>query len=277
MSAALAASQRGHRVTLVEKDNRLGGQLHLAGAPPGREEFNLLTADLTNQLGLHDIRVRLNTTGDRKLLEDEQPDHVIVATGAESVKPPINGADLPNVVQAWDVLAARVGTGEKVVIIGGGAVGVETALFLAEKGTLSADVLKFLLVNRAEEPETLYELASRGSKQITLVEMIDRIGKDIGKTTRWGMLQELQRLGVETLSNTEALEITPKGVSIWLDDDSVLIEADTVVLAAGSKPFNPFKDLIRQSTIPFDVIGDAGKVATAFEAVHHGYTVGRTV
>jgi 2,4-dienoyl-CoA reductase (NADPH2) len=277
MSAALAASQRGHQVTLVEKAMHLGGQLHLAGAPPGREEFNVLAADLANQIGLHDIQVRLNTVGDENLLAAEQPDHVIIATGSEPVRPPIKGADLSHVVQAWDVLKAKAFTGERVVIIGGGAVGVETALFLAEKGTPDGEVIKFLLINRAEDPETLYELASRGSKQITLVEMIDRIGKDIGITTRWGMLQELQRLGVKTMGNSEALEIIPEGVNVKVDDHHMILEADTVVMAAGSTSFNPFQELIQKKTIPFSVVGDAAKVATAFEAVHQGYHAGRDV
>jgi len=67
--------------------------------------------------------------------------------------PNIPGADLPHVVQAWDVLAGRKITGEKVAIIGGGAVGVETALFLAEKGTLSGDELKFLDIRLMQNPD----------------------------------------------------------------------------------------------------------------------------
>jgi 2,4-dienoyl-CoA reductase (NADPH2) len=86
--------------------------------------------------------------------------------------------------------------GEKVVV-GGGAVGVETALFLAEKGAMSAEAVKFLLVNGAEDPKDLYEFATRGTKTVILVEMLDKIGMDIGRTTRWGMLQELARMGIE--------------------------------------------------------------------------------
>ncbi|MCG8619683.1 MAG: hypothetical protein MI802_25965, partial [Desulfobacterales bacterium] len=83
-----------------------------------------------------------------------------------------------------------------VAVVGGGAVGVETALFLAEEGTMPADTLKFLLVNKAESPEALYEMATQGSKKISLIEMTDKIGKDIGKSTKWGMMQDMGRFGV---------------------------------------------------------------------------------
>ena len=64
--------------------------------------------------------------------------------------------------------------------------GVETALFLAEKGTLSPEAVKFLLVNKAQSPETLFEMATKGTKRITVIEMLEKIGKDIGKSTKLG-------------------------------------------------------------------------------------------
>ncbi|MCP4626646.1 MAG: FAD-dependent oxidoreductase, partial [bacterium] len=158
MNAALAADQKGHTVTLYEKTNTLGGQLYLAAAPPGRDEFAQFAKDLEKQVALSDVKTIFNTIVDESLIEKEKPDAVILATGAESITPPIPGIDLPHVVQAWDVLRDKVYTGKRIVIIGGGAVGVETALFLGEKGTLSGDAVKFLLVNKAEEPETLYKL-----------------------------------------------------------------------------------------------------------------------
>ncbi len=189
MSAALAADRRGHKVTLYEAGNKLGGQLYLAAAPPGREEFAELAKDLATQVDLSNIDVRLNCRIDEGTLKEASPNAVILATGARPLTPPIPGVDLPSVVQSWDVLTDSVHTGQRVVIIGGGAVGVETALFLAEKGTLSADAVKFLLVNKAGDPDTILKLATRGTREIVLLEMIDKIGKDICKSTRWGMLQ----------------------------------------------------------------------------------------
>ena len=275
MSAALAANERGHDVTVYEKSSRLGGQLYLAACPPGREEFAELAKDLGKQLQVNDIPVVLNQTIDGALIEKERPDVVLLATGAKPITPPIPGVDLDHVVQAWDVLQDKVYTGKKVVIIGGNAVGVETALFLAEKGTLSGDAIKFLLLNRAESPEDLYELATKGTKEIIMVEMINRIGTDIGRTSRWGMMQDLSRFGVASRVETVAMEITESGVKVESRGVFEEISADTVVLAAGSKPNNPLEDILKEKGIPYQVIGDAGQIGQAFDAVHKGFSAGK--
>ena len=277
MSAALSAHEIGHTVTLYEKGDQLGGQLYLASAPPGREEFAELAKDLEHQIALSSITVVLNQNVDEAFIEAENPDAVILASGAVPIIPPIDGADLPHAVQAWDVLQERVATGQRVVIIGGGAVGVETALYLAEKGTLSAEAVKFLLVNQAEDPETLYRLATRGTKDIVVVEMIDKMGKDIGKTTRWGILQDLSRKGIASRTATKALEITETGITVEVDGKTEQIPADTVVLAAGASSFNPLKEVLDKKDIPVQIVGDAGQVGLAFDAVHSGFAAGRNI
>jgi 2,4-dienoyl-CoA reductase (NADPH2) len=277
MSAALSAREKGHSVTLYEKDDRLGGQLYLAAAPPGREEFAELAKDLEYQVALSNINVVLDQGVDEALFDHEKPDAVILATGALPIQPPIPGVELPHVVQAWEVLQETAVIGKRVVIIGGGAVGVETALFLAEKGTLSPQALKFLLVNRAEDPEDLYELATRGTKDIVVIEMIDKMGKDIGKTTRWGILQDLSRQGIQTKATTKALAITATCVKVEMDGKIEEIPADTVVLAAGAASYNPLQEFVEKQGIPCKVIGDAARVALAFDAVHQGFEAGREI
>ena len=277
MSAAAAAADLGHEVTLYERSDRLGGQLHLAGAPPGREEFVQLAHDLQNQLAARGVKVVLNQEVDEAMLERESPDAVILATGAEPLGLPVTGADLPHVVQAWDVLEGRVRTGKRVAIIGGGAVGVETALLLADKGTLSGEALKFLLLNRAEDPQDLYELASRGTKEIVVVEMLGRVGQDIGKTTRWTMLQDADRAGIENMTATKALEITEAGVRVESEGAEKVIPADTVVLAVGSRSTNPLQGFVEGKGIPVQVVGDAVQPAKAFDAIHQGFAAGRRV
>ena len=274
MNAAIAASKRGHEVTLYEKSDELGGQLFLAASPPGREEFAELAYDLEEQVFSSNITVCLNQNVDADLIEEEQPEHIILATGAAPVTPPIPGVDLPHVVQAWDVLNEKVYTGKRVVILGGGAVGVETALLLAEKGTLSGEVLKFLFVNKAETPETLYDLATRGTKTITIIEMIDKIGKDFGKTTRWGMLQDVNRYGVNYNVTTKAVEITSSAVKVETPKGVEEIPADTVVLAAGAGSVSDLASVIKDKGIPFDIVGDAGQIGMAFDAIHQGYRAG---
>ncbi len=277
MNAAIAAADRGHSVTIYEKQGKLGGQLHLAGTPPGREEFIGLANDLKNQVSSRNITVCLNQAADAELIDREKPDHIILAAGACSMVPPIPGVELSHVVQAWDVLADKVYTGNRVIVVGGGAVGVETALFLAEKGTLSGDALKFLFINKAESPEFLYEMATKGTKQITLIEMIDKIGKDFGKTTRWGMLQDVSRFGIESRVATKALEITRSGIRVQTEAGTEEITADTIVLAIGSESENSLLPLIKEKGIPCDVIGDANSIGMAFDAVHQGYKAGISI
>ncbi|MGD2272818.1 MAG: FAD-dependent oxidoreductase [Desulfobacterales bacterium] len=277
MSAALAAHEKGHHVSLYEKSDHLGGQLYVASAPPGREEFSQLAKDLEHQLKMTPVDVFFNQAVDENLIDKQKPDAVILATGAAPVKPPIPGADQPHVVQAWDVLQGKVATGQRVVIIGGGAVGVETALLLADKGTLSGEALKFLLVHRAEDPKDLYELATRGTKKVTLVEMIDKMGLDIGKTTRWGILQDLSRRGVKTRTTTQALEITRTGIKVEKDNTVEEIPADTIVLAVGASSHNPLQAVLEKKGTPFQTVGDAGRVGLAFDAVHQGFKAGRNI
>jgi 2,4-dienoyl-CoA reductase (NADPH2) len=233
---------------------------------------------LAVQVAISPVKVHLNTHVDENLLQEDRPDHVILATGGQPITPPIPGADGEHVVQAWDVLGNRVRTGRRVVVIGGGAVGVETALFLSEKGTLSGETLKFLMVNQAEPLEDLYDLAVNGTKEVTLIEMIDRIGQGLGKTTRWTLLQDLQRTSVEVMPATKAFEIIPAGVVVeTADGGRKEILADTVVLGVGSQPYHPLVNTLERLKIPYTTIGDADQVATAFEAMHSGFRAGLAI
>lgn len=274
MTAALIAHSRGHDVTIYESCEKVGGQLYLAAAPPGREEFSQLAKDLEIQVAVKKIPLVLRTEVNEELIKNVSPDIVIIATGAKPLVPLIPGIELPHVAESWDVLLGKVSTGKKVAIIGGGAVGVETALFLAEKGTISASALKFLFVNRAQDPEALYEMATRGTKEITLIEMLDKVGKDIGKSTKWGMIQDLNRYNVSTMTQSKVIAITPEGLTIEQDGKILEIEADTVVVAAGSASNNPLESLVEKMGVEYKVIGDAGRVAMAFDAVHQGYKTG---
>jgi 2,4-dienoyl-CoA reductase (NADPH2) len=277
MSAALAAAERGHAVTLFEQSDRLGGQLFLAGAPPGRDEFVVLAKDLAQQVAVSPVTVRLKKTVDEAVIDAERPDAVIVATGAVPLTPPIPGANLPNVAQAWDVLQNNVYVGRRVAIIGGGAVGVETALFLADKGTLSGEAIKFLLINQAETPQTLYDLAVKGTKEIVIIEMLDAIGKDIGRSTKWTMFQDLDRGNIKRLTVTKALEITPTGVRVEGPKGVQEISADTVIMAAGAKSLNTLAAIVEKKGIACQTVGDARKVAQAIDAIHQGFKAGQYV
>ena len=274
MSAAISAAARGHRVTLHEIGDHLGGQLLLAGAPPGREEFLELARDLDRQVELSGTTVVFNSCVDETMLNSAPPDAVILATGGLPITPSIPGVDLAHVVQAWDVLTESVATSCRVVVIGGGAVGIETALLLAEKGTLSGEALKFLLVHGAESVEDLYGLATHGSKTVTVIEMLDELGKNFGKSTRWGMVQDVERYGVKTRATSKVVEITADFVRIERDGQVEDILADCVVLAVGTRSCNPLQEVVAARGIAVRVVGDAVRPAMVFDAIHEGFIAG---
>jgi 2,4-dienoyl-CoA reductase (NADPH2) len=277
MEAARVAALRGHLVSLYEKAETLGGQLPLAAVPPGRAEFLIFVRYLEGQMKKLNVTVHPRTEANPRHVEMERPDAVILATGAEPLVPDIKGVRLPNVVLAWDVLSGKADTGKEVVIIGGGAVGLETALFLARKGTIDAETLYFLMVNQAEKPETIQTLLYRGLKKITVLEMLKRIGQDIGRSTRWTILEDLSRWGVRTLTKAKAKEITGQGVWIDRDGREEWIPGDTVVLAAGSRPVDSLYDQIKDRVKEIYVIGDAKSPRKALEAVAEGLDVGRMI
>jgi 2,4-dienoyl-CoA reductase-like NADH-dependent reductase (Old Yellow Enzyme family) len=274
MKAACTAAERGHKVTLIEKDDTLGGQLLLNRCIPGREEMVTAAIDLTNNLKALDVEVLLNKEADITLLKEMSPDAVVVAAGARPILPDIPGIEDKNVVHAWDVLAGRVGVGKRVLILGGNAVGLETALYLAVQGTLSPDVLHFLMTNRAEPIDTLTELLNKGNKDVTVVEMIDKAGKDVGYTTRWTVMAELKRLGVTIMTKTKAVGIKSGGMEIERGNRADFLPADSIVIAAGSLPENGLVTEIEKLVREVHTIGDAREPRKALDAIREGYLVG---
>jgi len=274
MEAALTAATRGHRVTLLEKDEHLGGQLNVAAASPGREELGTAVLSLCSRLAKEGVEVKLGQEATADLILAADADVAVIATGAKPIVPQIPGVDGEHVVQAWDVLADKVDVGEKVIVLGGGAVGCLVALHLAQMGTIHATTLHFLVQNKAETWETVEELLTKGVKEVTLVEMMPKLGKDIGFTTRWTVLQDLRRYGVETVVNAMAKKITPQGVVVVVEDEETLVEGHTVVLAAGVQPERTLFERLKDHLGELHLIGDAKSPRKAYDAVHDGFKVG---
>ena len=198
----------------------------------------------------------------------------MVATGARPILPDIPGINLPHVVQAWEALSGQVDAIGPVVIIGGGAVGCETALLLARIGTISPETLYFLFENQAETPEALYPLITRGIHEITILEMMAKIGRDIGASTRWSILQDIHRRGIRSQLSSKAVEITPESVVFEKDGQTGSLPARTVVLAIGAEPVNELYEEFKDQVSEIYLIGDAKKPRKALEAVREGLEVG---
>jgi len=274
MKAASVAAKRDHKVTLAEKSGQLGGQLLLNRDIPGRREMVTVVKDLTSNLKAQKVDIFLNRTVDRAFIKKTAPDVAVLATGARPLVPEMGGSEGPQVVLAWDVLANVERVGNRVVIVGGNAVGLETALYLADKGTISPEVLHFLAANRAESWDVLEKLINRGNKQVTVVEMTGHVGKDIGSSTRWNVMAELQRLGVEILTGTKALALNNMGLEIQKGTGTESLPADSVVMATGSESENQLLRHIEELVETIYVVGDAKEPRNALEAIREGFEAG---
>jgi 2,4-dienoyl-CoA reductase (NADPH2) len=277
MTLACTAKDRGHHVILMEKSDKLGGQILLNHSIPGRQELETAAIDLIHNLQDKGVETIMEKTATPDIIREMAPDVVVVAPGAQPATPKIKGIDGDNVIQAWELLGKNAETGKNVVVLGGNAVGLETALFLANQGTLSPEVLHFLMVNRAETPETLTGLLDRGSKQVTVVEMTKKAGADVGLTTKWTLMGELKRLGVKITTQTEAVGITPEGLQVEDEQGPGFIPADTVVLAVGSKAENSLVKELEDQVPEIHVIGDAKKPRNLPAAIREGFQLGLTL
>ncbi|MEL7567222.1 MAG: FAD-dependent oxidoreductase [Dehalobacterium sp.] len=269
------AAERGHHVTIWEEGIKPGGQALIASLPPGRRDFLRLIDYLTKAC----LKLKVKICYGKKAYADEVLkavasgvfDQVVIAAGAKPSLPdfPIDQKAL--VVPAWDVLSGKVKTRSRVVIVGAGAVGVETALFLAETGTIDGPTLRFLMLNQGEKPEDLYQLLTRGCKDITLVEMGQGVGKDIGPSTRWSMLAKLKQFHVKIMDQTKVVAVNREGVLVEKTDGQELIPADTVILAGGACSNDEVFLQLKEKTDKISIIGDAKKPRKMLDAVREAY------
>ncbi|MBN2078319.1 MAG: FAD-dependent oxidoreductase [Spirochaetes bacterium] len=271
LEAAVRAAEAGHEVELYEKADCIGGQLWIAGAPPHKQELWELIHYYDAMLDKYDIDVTMGHEVDVDFIKKKKPDHVILAEGAEPLVPPIRGIDGPTVVSAWNVLKDDPQLGTNIAVIGGGAVGLETAMFLAAKGTLTPETLHFLFLYEAESVERLRELCTRGTKRVTIFEMLPKMGQDVGRSTRWMIMGNVSRYGVEMQPGAKVLSVEGGLVTYERDGRKESAEFDSVVNAVGSRSVRRVADGMEKAGIPFTVIGDSVKPARIDSAIHDGF------
>jgi 2,4-dienoyl-CoA reductase (NADPH2) len=249
MEAARVAALRGHGVCLYEKDKELGGQWKLAAKPPGKEEFAELTKYLSNQLQKLGVKLHLSTRVMAKIVQKEKPDVIILATGSKPVMPNLGKGVATGLIMAADVLSGKAQTGEQVLIIGGNALGLEVAAFLALQG-----------------------------KKVEVVEMMGNIGRDLGPTVRWHLRHKLNESKVRVSPSTKVVSISEGKVRLVdQDNHESYREIDSVVVAAGSKSNNRLAKQLRGLAKEFFVIGDAAKPRNGLFAMREGAEVGRKI
>ncbi len=272
MEFALTAASRGHEVTLYEKDDRLGGQVNLAKVPPGKKELENITRSMSTRMQKSGVNIVMGETLTADKVKQESPDVLVEATGAVPLSVNVPGVDKPHVVDAWDVLMDRVyDIGRNVVIVGGSATGCETAHFIAAMNAPAPDVFTFLMYHEAESMENARRLLHDPGRTITVIDMIDRLAVNVGKTARWSLIKSLRLAGVNLRPNTRLLEIKDDVVIVESGDNTESIPADTVIMAVGVKPVSEIGREAESLGIRVITIGDAKQPRGIPEAVREGF------
>lgn len=272
MEFALTAAQRGHRVTLYEKEEFLGGQVNLAMAPPRKAELGKITSSLKSRMEKAGVEVKLGIPLNAEEAKKTKPDLIAVATGALPIEITVPGTDRPHVVSAWDVLMGKVPhIGTDVVIIGGNATGCETAHYIASLGAPDPDTLAFLMYHRAENTDTTMKLFHSSGRNITVIDMAEKIAGNVGKTSRWTLMKSLRLMGVIMSPKTRLIEITEHEVIVETTRGRKSIPASTVVMAVGSRSEDSLVKDLNGSGISVVIVGDAKTPRKITDAVREGF------
>lgn len=245
LEASRTLALRGFNVTLLEKEDKIGGMVYLATKPPEKDKLNWLIDYYNSELKKLNVAVKLNCEATVESVKAINPDVVFIATGSNPIVPPVEGVNGDNVFTVSDILGEKVELKEeKVVVIGGGMTGCEVAEFLATRGN-----------------------------KVSLVDMLPKFGSDVYPANMVTIMKNLNAHNVSMLTSHKLNKISDKSVSlIKLENNSpVEIEADKVVLSLGITPNKSLESIMRDNFNNVKVIGDASKPGRIAEAVREGF------
>ena len=247
MYAAMEAASRGHKVTLFEKNDDLGGQLYYVSIPDFKLDYKDYTEGIIAECKRSRVDIRLNTEATVEILKEGGYEAVIVATGAETFKPTsIKGTEDEAILDPLLVLDGKQEAGNKVLVAGAGLVGCEVAMILAEQG-----------------------------KEVSMLDKLPSACADLTIYAKWVLDAKLAELGIKVYPNRSITEMT--GTKIVTDQDE--FEADSVVCALGVKPRRELLEQLRKELPDVHIIpvGDVNKPRKIMQATHEGWHAGRTV
>lgn len=251
LEAAITLKERGHHPLIVEESDHLGGQFVLAGLAPRKEEMREAAISRAKQALAADVDIRLKTKVTNDLLGELRPDVVIIATGGVPIQLSIPGSDSCHVLNSFDVLLGVSKASGQIAVIGGGLIGLEVAEYLAEKS----------------------------ENHVTVLEMQDQVGKELGMFRKISVMENLYISGIQTHVNTVVKEIKAASVVVETAGERKEIACDYVVTAVGTVPGNhdEIKTYCDQHKIPYHVIGDAKQARRALDAIAEAAEVARAI
>jgi 2-enoate reductase len=248
MEAARVAALRGHRVTLWEKRSVLGGNLIPAAVPDFKMDYRMLIEYLSTQIHKLGVVVELGKEATAELIEKMKPDVVFIATGSTPNIADIPGITNKKVITAVDLMFDNEEIGKTVAVIGGGLVGAETALYLAQKG-----------------------------HEVTIIEILDSIAQDMFHANRQHLLELLAAAKVRMITGANVIEINDEGVVMAAGGGKRSLPADSVVLAMGSQCHNELSEVLRNTVPEVYAIGDCIEPGKVINAIWGGFRTARLV
>lgn len=250
MEAAFVAHKRGHHVVLCEKDDKLGGEMNLAAVPIAKQDLTLVIKYMAHKL--EGVDVRLNTEVTLEMLKNEFKDYEVIAgTGASPIV--INPfTQFKSWMTADDVLAGRAFPGRKIVIIGGGSVGCETADYLAP------------LIN---------DLFPR-NRDVTILEMANGVMMNESGPGRSLLVRRMMEKGIKIITSAKVDSVTETEINYTQDDVTHTIkDADTLIFAAGYKKNPAVEEMLEESGLNYHMIGDAHEIGNIKTAITEAYNL----
>ncbi len=266
LAFSCVAAERGHKVTLFDSADRIGGQFNMAKRIPGKEEFYESLKYFARQLELKSVELRLGVRAEVNLLKEF--DEVILASGVSPRTPGIEGIDNAKVLSYTDVLRGGADVGKKVAIIGAGGIGFDVAEYLGHEvhnGPNFPTPEEFArqwgidmklearggVKNITAEPEPL-------AREIWLLQRkASKPGKGLGKTTGWVHRLSLRKRGVKMLAGVSYRHIDEFGLHIEHDGKEKLLEVDNVIICAGQLPCRDLQEPLRSAGMTVHLIGGA--------------------
>jgi NADPH-dependent 2,4-dienoyl-CoA reductase/sulfur reductase-like enzyme len=242
MEAALAAHRAGFRVTMLERRASLGGQFMLAPLTTGKEAMKRPLQSLIDAVTRSGVEIRTGFEATVDTILDLEPDHVIVATGSQPITPPIPGLDDPPTAE--QVLTGARETGARVLILGGGLVGIEMAEHLSLAG-----------------------------REVVVVELLGSVARDMEAITRKMTLKRLEALPVTILTTTRLVRLEDHEAVVCNADNGEersLGSFDSVLVAVGHRSYDPLSDGLLTKGVSVTVVGDAREPRQIFDATQAG-------
>lgn len=243
MMAAITAAERGHKVTLLEKSGALGGLLKTMDREPNKWEVKRYKDFLASKTCKTVGDIRLNTEATPEIVEALNPDVVIAAVGSNPIVPDFPGVDKEKALTVMDVYYNTEKIGQNVVVVGGGLLGCEAALFLAERG-----------------------------RKVTIVEMLNRMGDPSYPHYTIPLLEAVDNNpNISYRLQTTCVGVTPNGVRVEKDGKEEVITADSVVFSIGQVPELGTVDKLRDCAREFYSVGDCVKPHRIMAATRTGF------